>query len=531
MGHYQIINALTELYDNTGVQDCREEGIPFYWMSARLWLIVTFDRIASETPKAVVPAARWLLSIATDQDFPHVLMRYFAKSCLTKLISGQYLDFDLSEISKVETINTSDKPPKERVDQAPRTKFRKKQQERRFRFDELDTLSYVYPGAIESFAEVSQTMFLDEAEAWIIDRWKKGTGLSEWKNEPRKHRFERANYTLYSQGHGAMPTIERHRYYLEWHSMWCSMGSLMETHELSKPKYDDDDYGTFNGFLRRNGLTQAPHWASDLRCPTPLELRFQYPPKEEPEEWVNSIEANDFDIELGLSSDHGKLVVDSYHDIRTEKHRSTVRISSALVKPEVAIALMRALQTSNDSHDYRLPPSGNEFEIDDGVYELRGWISEYSNDARLDEKDTFNYGVRMIESMPSKHVIDELELSQSHGYPVSCCNCGTEIFAYETWGDTKDDSRQKEYIYGGEVISDGHRLKISSDSLNEYLNNVDFDLIVEIEITRRASKDGIKNYDQESEKEARYARIYLLRRTGEIFTTEGCAGSWTSFSN
>ena len=157
---------------------------------------------------------------------------------------------------------------------------------------------------------------------------------------------------------------------------------------------------------------------------------------------------DDFELELGLSSDDSCLTVDSYYSVRTSKYRSTVRISSSLVSPDTGLSLIRALQTSDDSHDYRLPPVDHEFEIDDGPYLLRGWISEHSGDPRLDEKDTFNHGVRMIESMPSEEVVKILGLRRSSGYPVSWCDSSGEntVFSYEAWGDVRDDSRQEEYI-------------------------------------------------------------------------------------
>lgn len=532
MGDIKTVEALTVLYDQKVMLGYREDNLPFYWLSARLWLIVTFDRISSEKPEVVAPIARWLLKVATDQDFPHVLIRHFAKSCLMTLISGSFVEFDDQEVVAVRAINTSKLATEKSKRRVSRGGFRKVDKERRFHFDSLDTLRYMYPGAIGCFADVDEETFLDEAEVWIIDRWENSLDLSSWQNEPRKYTFERANYNLYSHRQGSMPTLEPYRYYLEWHAMWCSLGSLMTENSLAQPTYDEDDYGTLNGFLRQEGLTQPPHWSSDLRCPVPIELRFHIPPAVETEDWVKNIAANDFELELGLASDDGNLVVDSYHDIRTNKYCSNVRISSSLVNPDTALSLIRALQTSDDSHDYRLPPVDNEFEIDDGSYVLRGWLRDGSGDPRLDQKDDFNYGVRLIEAIPSDNVIEILGLHQSNSYPVNwidSCN-GDRVFNYEAWGSARDNS-QREYIYDGDVLSDGHRLKISNHHLKRYLNVVGLDLIIEIEITRRASKDGITRYDQESEKEARYTRLYLLRKTGEIFTAEGCVGAWTPSSD
>ncbi len=533
MGDLQTIVALAGLYDCKEMPGFRKDNAPFYWISARLWLVITFDRVVSEVPEAIVPIARWLLNIATDQDFPHVLIRHFVKSCLTKLISGGHVNFDVHEVDAVHAINTSALEQKEPSKRYSRGGFHEYGKEREFRFDTLDTLRYVYPSAIECFADVDEETFLDEAEAWIIDRWAKGCRLWEWQNEPRKYQFERASHNLYGHSHGSMPTLERYSYYLEWHAMWCTVGSLMLTKALAEPKYEDDDYGSFNAFLRQEGLTQPPHWSADLRCATPLEPRFHYPPVEDQDEWIASIDAHDFNLELGLGSDGNNLIIDSSNEIRTKRHRANVRISSALVAPDTGHSLVRALQTSDDSHDYRLPPAGNDMEIDDEEYKLRGWINECSSDPRLDKKDTFNHGIRMIESTPSKNVIEVLDLCRSEDYPVSWIDKdnGEKVFIYEAWADVRDDSNREEYISGEEVISDGHRLKVSSKSLNTYLNKIGFDLIVEVEITRRGVKDGITKYNQESKKEARYARIYLLRRTGEILTTEGCVGTWTPSDN
>lgn len=533
MGDYKMIMALIALYEHKSMPGYREDNVPFYWVSARLWLIVTFDRIASEVPEAIAPVARWLLSIANDQDFPHVLIRHFAKSCLMKLLSNDFIDFDEQEITALYAINTSELTTEKSKHRASRGGFHEEGKERRFKFDSLDTLRYVYPSAIECFANIDEEMFLDEAEAWIMDRWKSGSDLSRWENEPRKQKLERANYTLYSHSHGSMPTIERHSYYLEWHAMWCSLGSLMTENALAKPEYDDSDYGTLDGFLRQEGLTQPPHWSSDLRCPIPLETRFHLPPAVEAEGWVATITANDFELELGLTSEDENLVVDSYHDIRTSNHRSSVRISSSLVSPDTGLSLLRALQTSRDSWDYRLPPAGHEFEIDDDPFLLRGWLNEHSGDARLDEKDVFNHDVRLIEATPSENVVEILGLCRSDSYPVSWLDSsnGARAFHYEAWGDTRGNSLRKEYIFGEDVISNGHRLKVSLHHLKQYLDKVGFDLILEVEITRRVTKDGITEYNEKSEKEARYARLYLLRRTGEILTTEGCVGTWTSPSD
>jgi hypothetical protein len=409
----------------------------------------------------------------------------------------------------------------------------KESEDRRFRFDSLDTLRYVYPSAIDCFAHIEKDQFLTEAENWIIDQWGKENEIWLWDEEPRKKLFNRADYGLDSHSHGAMPTLERQRYHLEWHAMWCSLGSLMSNNALSKPKYDDGDYGTFPAFLRHESLTQPPLWSSDIRTPSPLEKMFITPPDIPSNEWVKVINEDEFKQVLGLFNSDGKLTVDCYFNIVSENHRSTMRVSSALVNMETGISLVKALQTSDDSHDYRLPPAKHDFEIDDGEYQLIGWLNDNEGDTRIDEKDTFSNGIGAIKMSPADNVISSLGLNRNNSAPISWTQKKTEkdAFIYEAWSDLEQYSRKGEYIYGDTVYSDGYRLRASIDTLKEYLDIVKFDLIVEIEITKREVKNGNTSYDQESKKESRYSRIYLLRATGEIFTAEGCIGSWTSSVN
>ena len=57
----------------------RNPDEPFYWLAARLWLTIALDRVATEAPVTASALASSLLTIATSDDFPHVLVREFAQ--------------------------------------------------------------------------------------------------------------------------------------------------------------------------------------------------------------------------------------------------------------------------------------------------------------------------------------------------------------------------------------------------------------------------------------------------------------------
>lgn len=536
MGDFQVIVALTELYNHKAMPGYRQSNVPFYWLSARLWLVIALDRISTEVPDAVSPIYRWLLEISTDTEFPHVLIRHFAKSCLSKLVSGGHIELSIKEKNLLQNINESALIEEKGNGLKKKSRYNQLSDDgesRRFHFDNMDTLSHVYPTAINCFSNVTNNEFLEVAESWIIDRWGYDAEVWKWDEEPRKSQFQQYSYELYSHSHGGMPTLERISYYLEMHAMWCSVGTLIDTKALAESEYEDDDYGTLRGFLKADSLTQPPHWSSDLLSLKPLERRFYYPPiSDSVFDRDSPISSKEFDVELGLVSGSDYLVVDSNYDVNSRKLGTSSRISSALVAPDTALALLRALQLSNDSHDYRMPPRGDSgFEIDEGAYCLQGWLEEFNSDSRIDKKDVFNQGVEKVETFPSQAVIEALGLRQSPNYPATWVDASSNesVFVYEAWSDGREDAHRRDYIYGDEIKSDGHSLKIAQKSLYKYLNHVNFDLILEVEIVQRANENGITQYDQKSEDYARFSRIYLFRRAGEIFTIEGCVGTWASF--
>ena len=72
-----------------------------------------------------------------------------------------------------------------------------------------------------------------------------------------------------------------------------------------------------------------------------------------------------------------------------DTREQSVSISSGLVGRSRSAALVRALQTASDPHDYRIPDADAEdqFQLDHGEYRLKGWILERSDPRRLDEYD------------------------------------------------------------------------------------------------------------------------------------------------
>ena len=159
LGDVGILDKLVELYDKTSETSYRKPDAPFYWLAARLWLVMALDRIAAETPSAVGHHGQRLLEIASDNEFPHVLVRSFAKSTVCKLVESKVLAFDQGQRDTLKRANTS--PVRRKKGRKPysvdfdRYRYREREK-RRFHFNWIDTLPYWYSRALRVFADVSQ---------------------------------------------------------------------------------------------------------------------------------------------------------------------------------------------------------------------------------------------------------------------------------------------------------------------------------------------------------------------------------------
>jgi hypothetical protein len=294
LGLAKWFDAWVNLYDTKEEIAYRAAGEPFYWLASRLWSVIVFNRVAFETPEALVPHTGRIIAIAEDESLPHVLIRALAKETTLRLLDSGHLKLSARKRKRLKAANISPVPrEKRRTRHHPNSAGDRK---RAFDFDHIDTVPYWYEAAINVFADVSLSEFLDAAERWIVNEWKVPPGSSRWDLQPRKYRFSERNWVQSSNDHGSEPILERFSTYLERHAMFCAVGKLMRTKALAAP---DADYGDeMESWLRRRGLTSRPYWLADLRSPRPLEQQFWFEPTNIPQ-WVKKTPDDTFLSEIG----------------------------------------------------------------------------------------------------------------------------------------------------------------------------------------------------------------------------------------
>lgn len=530
LGATDVLDRVVALYDRTTELCFRMPDAAFYWLAARLWLLIALDRIATETPAAVARHGPWLCQVAGDAAFPHVLARAFAKSAVAALADAGLLALDPVQRGGLLQANAGTEWRKRARSSFDMGFDRDTRAEaaRRFHFDSTDTLPYWYADAARIFAGVSGAEFLNAAERWIVDRWGVDGDPWRWSDEPRRDRITDRLAMLTSHHHGSLPAVERFSTHLEWHAMYCAVGELMATRALAEG--DADAYDTFDGWLARDGLTIPPSWLADLVGPKPLDAPLWFLPPDPIDRWLEAVSDDDIFAEAGLTSGERTLVVGGDHATRSRYFAASVRVHSALVSPDTSGALLRALQTVDDPWVYRLPAAVDDAEIDVPPYRLIGWLAYPAYDPGIDEQDPFHYESRRIECHPSAGTSAALQLNYMCD-PTPCwvSRGGEAVFVYQAWGDTRGDEPEERYLHRDGVRSGGWRLRVEREILQSFLRANGCDLILEVEITRRNHGYGYdQRLDAKDEKEARFDRLLLLRRDGSCETADGRVGAWAT---
>ncbi|HZW20236.1 hypothetical protein [Noviherbaspirillum sp.] len=520
--------ALTKEYQRRTEEVFRGRRLPFYWLAARLWFALSWDRIAEERPDIASHAGPVLLQIALDETFPHLLVRSFARDACEKLVATKRLSLSPEEESRLRRVN---EPPVSRMAQAEtaerefeRNGFSQESQTRRFEFNWMDTIPYWYQPILSTFADVDGERFLQEVEHWIIDVWGYSGDIRAFDKEPRRERFQDWNWRLSSHSHGSKPTVERLHDHLEWHAMWCAAGELMKSAPLVKID-SDDDWHDMLARIRREKLSEPPLWSIDLLTPIPLVMRNWQADKRPRKEWTLAVEESYHRAEIFPEDQMEYVVVAGDAERRTNDRLETVSIASALVAPGTGNSLLRALQTMGDTWDYKLPDEDEDSEIAEDPYLLLGWLQRPRRDIGIDEKDPLRGSASTIMALPGRRVSKACSLSRDHATHTRWISNLPQppMFVHEVWGERTDDDDQ----YTGNFAAAGWRLLVHKGQLQEFLRNQGLDLIIEVGVIRRGRENRRYSGDEEDKTpEGRFDRLYRLCGGGTLEVAEGCLGTW-----
>lgn len=522
---YATLTALVAQYGRCEDVVFRGRQHVFYWLAARLWFVIAWDRVAGERPDIADHAGSSLLQIALDGTFPHVLVRAFARDACEKLAAAGNLSLTSEERSHLERVS---KTPLPRLPAAKpaRRYLAHKDEGRRFEFDWMDTIPYWYEPLFSAFADLDGERFLQAVEHWIIDVWGYSGDIRDFDKERRRRRLNDRDWSLSSHRHGSLPTMERLNTHLEWHAMWCAVGELLKTEPLVS--CDGDvwwAWGDLGARIRREKLAEPPLWSVDLLAPTPLVTRNWQVDSRALDEWVLAVREADHRAEMLPDDQPDYVVVDGNLERRMSDRIETISVASALVAPSTGGSLLRALQTMEDAWDYKLPDEDEHHEIDRMPYRLLGWLRSPSRDNGIDDKDPFRGYTSIINALPGGRVTEACGLTRDKAGLARWFSDPAQrpMFIYEVWGERDND--QEQYTAG--CAAAGRRLLVHKEQLRDFLRGQELDLMIEVEVTRRGRET--RRYAGEEEKKTpggRFDRLYRLHGGGALEIAEGRVGAW-----
>lgn len=516
-----VLHQIVAMDSNTTSSVFTDASLPSYHLHTRLWLLIALARSAQESPKQVACYQDYLLRNAFS-DEPHVLIQEFAKQALLELMKQECLVLPQKTYQRLLKVNISpfsivDSEKRIPSSRSPKHIVNEGTVEKRFYFG-IDMGPYWFEPLARCFG-VTQQDIEKEAAQVIIDEW----GVQGNARGDNDARYTKNIYKWQDtqHSHGSSPKMDDLQFYLSYHAMMMVAGKLLTRTPVYKDIYNERQTDQFSIWLREHGLYRHNYrWLADRRDPNPLaksawqnELDFK--------EWRLNLNKTDF--ERVLISETGRLnlwgqwiQVNSEWTQESRSRKESISIRSALVSPNNSQALLRALQSTINSHDYRIPSAedNEDFQLDMDDFKLQGWVSDDHSSSGLDEKDPWSGDIRFPAPALASYICDLMQLSSDTEKRnwFNETKEKEEVARSYLWGQFSENDRDTEQDHGS-------LLQVSYPFVIQILQQLNMDLIVKVEIERTAKYFNDERSDDHG---FRYippnTRLFLIRTDGRIVT-------------
>ena len=492
-GEENILANLIKQLDSSYSTSFTDSSYKFYDMHAKLYLFISLARGVKENPDVLLKFADIFKYHALDS-LPHVLIRKYCVEIAIEL-EGKFPNTYQADIFK--KIKKSNSSPYPIGKTTSRERYKKQKElllERKSRIHyDVDFEPYWFKSLSDVF-NISVKDISQMLENLIIDEWGYDTDISHWNKDLRaRHKIYGDRTTYHSQGQ--YPLEDNLDFYLTYHAMFCIAGELLKKYQVH---YDSDyNENLWNEWLKRHILTREDgKWVSDKKDIMPIDLFRENTQERKEDNWEFSVNHDSFDRCLRFKEPNFKyLPVNANWKINNE----SVTINSTLVSDKNSNALLRALQTVNNPHDFYLAPYNDSLLVKNNECKMTGWITdESSTELRIDEFDPMAK-ISYPPKCPALNIQKLCKLTSDEEQKHWKDSNGSTVFISEVWGD------HKEYVQYGE------RLQINYDSLINMLKVLNKDLLINIEIKRETSYSNDKKIYYSP-----YFKLYLFKKDGTV---------------
>ncbi|HMR49004.1 MAG TPA: ATP-binding protein [Arachnia sp.] len=454
-----------------------DERFLFYEMSAAEWFLVAVERVARDDPSAIDALLSVVIELSNRYPDHAAIQRHCSSiALLTTTPVDRRIGTDWkAALAETVALESWHRPthPSPMMKGAP-------QAEHRFHsdFDE-----YVL-GKLTKALVITHQEVLDAASALILDEW-------GWRTDGERLEDPRRTAATYQDGETygykwEIPKAEDLDYYLERHAALTIAGRLMRT---AAPYRDPDaEQPDVLGWLADFDIARHDgRWITDQRSSVPGPLSTVGP--------RGSNQVHESEFLAALKPADGWVTVWQSASV-TEYDRSlTIDIASALVNPEAAGALVRALQTADGYWSFRIPSADlddEDFQFSSPPLQLQGWVSTPHSEGGIDRLDPLATELTPELPRPSANIAETLSITSGDGGLRWESKNGDVVLAAETWA---------EISLGREPHGpSGNRLRITTEALDQMLGHLGAALIVEVRVRledRRARYAGVTGNDDE----------------------------------
>lgn len=477
---WKVIDALVTRFPTEDAHPFQAPELPFYYMHARLWLLIALARIALDDPENVAKYHKVLIKIVLDEDSPHVLMRHFASRAILTCVDSGNLKLSARREKRIRAINLSPFPPlKKKLKEGGSGSF--------------------YQGRPKGAPKPKSEFHLDyDFDQYDVHGLSDVFGRPGWEvqdlmtEEVRK--YDKEITSMYDSGGRTTNrrtrlrgmTSEYHGYgqYLGWHSLLMVAGRLLQQYPVTDDWYYDEPWSEW---LNRKMLTRHDGlWLSDGMDRPPLGVKINLLEKGKDGLILTGSKTKILNL-VRIESALGKEIVvegswSSHDSIK-------VYISSALVVPTKAKALAR--QLIQEKPFFVWLPTYDRYEeerehLRSDKKDYVPWIVCPSMEGKLDEDDPL--GAICAERRPrfGENIIANFSITTSDPFGRIWKTSARKPVAHsDAWGYESE--------YDDEGAGMGVRLVCSSQFLSDLLTKRDADLLVLIKLQRY--EKGISSRD------------------------------------
>lgn len=491
---WKVIDALVDKFKKEDAHPFQAPELTFYYMHARLWLLIALARIALDSPKNIARYRKFLIEIVLDEDIPHVLMRHFASQAILACVDKGSIELSAGMEKQIRAINLS-----------PYLQHRKRQKE--------GGDDSFYKGRPDDALEPEAKFHLDyDFEKLYVYGLSNVFGVPGWMvsdilSEVVRN-FDTDIESMYKtggrderrrEGFGIM-TSKYHSYgqQLGWHALFIVAGKLLSQNPVTDDSYEEEPWLEFlNRWLltRNDGL-----WLSDCIDKPPLETK------------INLLEKGDEG--LVLTGDKGKIQglveIDGKIIVQANWHTPDdieVQISSALVASNRAAPV--AKQLILEEPFFAWIPVYDEYESEESFLgreknEFIPYIVRSYIEGRLDKDDPLGSICAVRRPYFTESIINTFSLKASDPFKRNWNNSSGRLIAEaHAWG-SDNDQRESSSI-------SGTRLLCTQDFLRDVLGTFDADLLILIKLERYE-----KGFSHRESRFSHTVAVLQIKKTLEI---------------